>query len=101
MKSTNNSPKHPFVSEAHEGAPAFEWVVALCVIACALTALAGHVIWAIGILAATSIGAALIRLVLREKSPWKIRGIGFDCFFGFSLGIGLLITVWSIFFMSW
>lgn len=98
---TQDNEQQPFVSEAHEGSPAFEWVVALCVVVCAVTALAGHVIWAVGIMAVTAIGTAAIRLIMRERSPWKIRSVGFDCFFGFALGVGLLITVLSIFFLEW
>jgi hypothetical protein len=35
-------------------------------------------------------------LVLRERSPWKVRSVAFDSFIGIALGIGLLVTYISI-----
>lgn len=87
---------HPFVSEANEGKPWFEWSVAVLVVISALLALFGQVMWATIVLAASSIAASTVRLLLRDGSPWKIRSMGFDCFFGYALGIGLLVTYFSI-----
>ncbi|PJM74782.1 DUF3017 domain-containing protein [Bifidobacterium simiarum] len=84
--------RHPYVSEAHEGKPAFEWAVAGAVAVCAILAVTGQMIWAVSLLSLTSIVTATLRLVLKTKSPWKIRSVGFDCFFGFSFGIGLMIA---------
>lgn len=92
---------HPVVPEAHEGSVAFEWAIAIGVVLAAIIALLGHVIWAVGVIAALACVGALLRLVLRERSPWKIRLIGFDCFFGFSLSFGLLLTIYSIYFLQW
>ncbi|PWG60872.1 DUF3017 domain-containing protein [Bifidobacterium catulorum] len=89
-------PKPPHVSEAHEGKPVYEWGVAACVGLSAVLAVCGQIFWATSVLAAAAIVSAAVRLVLREKSPWKVRSIGFDCFFGFALGIGLLATYASI-----
>ncbi|RDX31755.1 DUF3017 domain-containing protein, partial [Bifidobacterium breve] len=45
----------------------------------------------------TAIITGLIRLTLREKSPWKVRSVAFDSFIGIALGIGLLITYFSFY----
>ena len=60
--------KHPYVSEDHEGKPWFEWLVAALI-------------------------TGLVRLVLRERSPWKVRSVVFDAFIGIALGIGLLVLL--------
>ena len=49
------------------------------------------------IVAVTAIITGLIRLTLREKSPWKVRSVAFDSFIGIALGIGLLITYFSFY----
>nr|WP_101616589.1 DUF3017 domain-containing protein [Bifidobacterium margollesii] len=82
--------RHPYVSEAHEGQPAFEWGVACAVVISGVLAVIGQMLWAVLLLALTALVTASLRLVLKTKSPWKIRSVGFDCFFGFSLGIGLI-----------
>ncbi|MBT1177950.1 DUF3017 domain-containing protein [Bifidobacterium callimiconis] len=83
---------HPYVSEAHEGKPPFEWGVAACVLVSAVLAAFGHLLAATLLISAASIVCATVRLVLRERSPWKIRSVGFDSFFGFALGIGLMAS---------
>ncbi|WEV71714.1 DUF3017 domain-containing protein [Bifidobacterium sp. ESL0790] len=90
------SAHHPFVSEDNEGKPAFEWAVALIVVACAVIAAMGHTMAATVVFAVTAIATGLIRLILRNRSPWKIRSIGFDAFIGIALGIGLLVVYFSI-----
>ncbi|NEG96838.1 DUF3017 domain-containing protein [Bifidobacterium sp. SMB2] len=87
---------HPYVSEAHEGRPAYEWVVAASVALSAVLALCDQLFWATLTIAVISMVSAIVRLVLRTRSPWKIRSVGFDCFFGFALGIGLLATYAAI-----
>ncbi|TPF82349.1 MULTISPECIES: DUF3017 domain-containing protein [Bifidobacterium] len=88
---------HPFVSEAHEGKPWFEWIVLGIVVVITVIAASGYTMAATVLLAVTAIGTGLIRLVLREKSPWKVRSVAFDSFIGIALGIGLLITYFSFF----
>ena len=48
------------------------------------------------IIAVTAIVTGIIRLVLRDRSPWKVRSVGFDSFIGIALGVGLLATYFSI-----
>lgn len=87
---------HPYVSESREGRPWFEWIVAGMVLLSVL-ALAFHQPgWGTGILATAAIVTALIRLILRERSPWKVRSIPFDSFIGLALGLGLIVTYLSI-----
>ena len=45
----------------------------------------------------TAIITGLIRLILQDRSPWKVRSVAFDSFIGIALGIGLLITYFSFF----
>lgn len=71
---------HPYVSEDHEGKPWFEWAVA------AVVALA----------VAVAVVTGLLRLILRERSPWKVRSVAFDAFIGIALGIGLLAVHFSV-----
>ena len=89
--------KHrPYVSESQEGKPWFEWIVAGMVLLSVL-ALAFHQPgWGTGILVVTAIVTALIRLILRERSPWKVRSVPFDSFIGLALGLGLIVTYLSI-----
>ena len=77
---------HPYVSEDHEGKPWFEWIVAVVVIIATVLAVAGYI-------AVTAIVTGLVRLVLRERSPWKVRSVAFDAFMGIGLGAGLLILL--------
>ncbi|WEV42720.1 DUF3017 domain-containing protein [Bifidobacterium sp. ESL0682] len=88
--------KHPYVSEAHEGKPVFEWGVLIVVVISAILAALGYTMAATAIFAATAIITSLIRLILKDRSPWKIRSVGFDTFIGIALGIGLLVVYFSI-----
>ncbi|MCI1832126.1 MAG: DUF3017 domain-containing protein [Bifidobacterium sp.] len=87
---------HPHVSEDHEGKPWFEWIVFALIVVSAVLAYAGHTMAATAVLAVTAIVTGLLRLVLRERSPWKVRSVGFDAFIGIMLGLGLLVTYFSI-----
>ena len=87
---------HPAVSEANEGKPWFEWIILVLVVLSAAVAFSGHTMAATAILAMAAIISGVIRLVLRERSPWKVRSVAFDSFIGIALGIGLLITYFSI-----
>ena len=86
---------HPFVSEAHEGKPWFEWCVAIIVIISGIVAAFGYTMAATVLISVTAIVSGSVRLVLREKSPWKVRSVAFDSFIGICLGIGLLVTYFS------
>ncbi|MBT1170199.1 MULTISPECIES: DUF3017 domain-containing protein [Bifidobacterium] len=88
---------HPYVSEAHEGKPWFEWIVFGVVVAAVLLALLGYTMAATVVLSVTAIVTGLIRLIMRDKSPWKVRSVAFDSFIGIALGVGLLITYFSFF----
>lgn len=88
---------HPYVSEDHEGKPWFEWIVFGVVVVATVVAAFGYTMAATVIVAVTAIITGLIRLTLREKSPWKVRSVAFDSFIGIALGIGLLITYFSFY----
>ena len=88
--------EHPWVSEEHEGRPPFEWFVAILVVLSGIIAFLGYTMAATVIIAVTAIVTGVVRLILRERSPWKVRSVGFDAFIGIGLGIGLLITYFSI-----
>ncbi|PXY80934.1 DUF3017 domain-containing protein [Bifidobacterium indicum] len=87
---------HPFVSESHEGHPIFEGVIFLVVIASALVAISGNTMAATVIVSVAAIVSGVLRLILRKKSPWKVRSVAFDSFIGICLGVGLLLTYLSI-----
>lgn len=87
---------HPFVSESHEGHPIFEGVIFLVVIASALVAISGNTMAATVIVSVAAIVSGVLRLILRKKSPWKVRSVAFDSFNGICLGVGLLLTYLSI-----
>lgn len=88
--------EHPWVSEEHEGRPSFEWCVAILVVLSGIIAFLGYTLAATVIIAVTAIVTGVVRLILRERSPWKVRSVGFDAFIGIGLGIGLLVTYFSI-----
>ncbi|MBT1175376.1 DUF3017 domain-containing protein [Bifidobacterium sp. LC6] len=88
---------HPFVSEAHEGKPWFEWIILAIVAIITVVAGLGYTMAATVLLSVTAIVTGLIRLIMREKSPWKVRSVAFDSFIGIALGIGLLVTYFSFF----
>ena len=90
------SDKHPKVSEDHEGSPLCEWIVLALVAVTAILAALGYTMAATVIIAAAAIVTALMRLILRERSPWKVRSVAFDTFIGLALGLGLLVTYFSI-----
>lgn len=58
-----------------------------------MLAVLGHVKAATTVIAVTAIITGLIRLVMRERSPWKVRSVGFDAFIGIGLGVGLFILL--------
>ncbi|MFR4213175.1 DUF3017 domain-containing protein [Bifidobacterium catenulatum] len=84
---------HPYVSEDHEGKPWFEWIVAVVVIIATVLAVAGYTKAATAAIAVTAMVTGLVRLVLRERSPWKVRSVVFDALMGVGLGAGLLILL--------
>lgn len=88
-----------YVSEVKEGKPYAQWIVAAIVCVSAVLAFMGKTMAATVIIAATAIVLGIIRLIFTQKSPWKVRSVAFDSFISISLGIGLLITYFSIFFL--
>ncbi len=85
--------KHPYVSEDHEGKPWFEWIVAVIVVLAAVMAVLGYTKTATVVIAVTAMVTGLVRLVLRERSPWKVRSVAFDAFIGICLGLGLFVLL--------
>lgn len=88
--------KHPYVSEKHEGKPWFEWLVAALVVLSGILAATGLTGAGIGLLSAVAGTSALIRLLARSHSPWKVRSVFFDCFIGFGLMLGIPFTYWTV-----
>lgn len=88
--------RHPFVSESHEGSPAFEWIVLGVVACCTLLAVLRHQMAATIIISVAAIVLGLLRIILRQRSPWKVRSVGFDAFISICWGIGLLSTFFSV-----
>ncbi|MCH9275022.1 DUF3017 domain-containing protein [Bifidobacterium amazonense] len=88
---------HPFVSEAHEGKPWFEWLVGAVVVVAVAVAALGYTMAATVIIAVAAIVTGLLRLILRERSPWKVRSVAFDSFIGIALGVGLLASYLAIY----
>ena len=87
---------HPYVSESHEGSPWFEWMLTLIVAVATVLGFIGKTMEATAVFAVASMVCAFIRLVLRERSPWKVRSVRFDSFIGFALGLGLIVLYMSI-----
>ena len=90
----------PVVSERHEGKPWFAWTVAVMMVVSAVLAFLGYVLAATVVISATAIATGIIRLVLRERSPWKVRSVAIDSFIGIMLGVGLIVTYLSILFLD-
>lgn len=86
---------HPYVSEVHEGKPAFEWCVLGVVIVALVVAFLGYTMAATVIIAVTASVTALLRIIMREKSPWKVRSVLFDAIIGIGLGLGLLLLYFA------
>ena len=63
------------------------------VVVSAVLAVIGYTKAATVVIAVTAIVTGLVRLVLRERSPWKVRSVGFDAFIGIGLGVGLFILL--------
>ena len=76
-----------------KGKPWFEWIVAAVVIVATVLAVAGYTKAATAAIAVTAIATGLVRLALRERSPWKVRSVAFDAFIGIGLGVGLFILL--------
>lgn len=87
---------HPYVSENHEGSPWFEWVIAVLVIASAIIALLGYTMAATVVLSVTAIACGVIRLTMKNHSPWKIRSVYVDACCGIGFGVILLLLYLSI-----
>ncbi|MEJ5922118.1 DUF3017 domain-containing protein [Bifidobacterium thermophilum] len=90
---------HPYVSEAREGKPVCEWTVAILVCASGILAGLGYTTAATTVLVVTAVILGLVRLILRERSPWKVRSTIFDALMCLCLGLGLSALALSIHFM--
>ena len=84
-------PKHMRASHGLNGAYSASSPSSHCCVAF------GYTMAATVILAVTAIITGLVRLILQDRSPWKVRSVAFDSFIGIALGIGLLITYFSFF----
>ncbi len=87
---------HPYVSERHEGKPWFEWCVAGLVVIATVAAAMGEPMVATAIVSVTAIGSGVVRLVCRERSPWKIRSVAFDAVCGIGFGVVLALLYFAI-----
>ncbi len=87
---------HPFVSEAQEGRPICEGIIFLVVLIAALVAFLGYTWAATGLVSVAALVCGALRLTLKDRSPWKVRSVPFDAFISIALGIGLLVTYFSI-----
>ncbi|EPI43310.1 hypothetical protein [Gardnerella vaginalis] len=88
--------EHPYVSEKREGKPYAEWIIAFIVCVSAVLAFWGYIKAATVIISVTAILLGVIRISMRQRSPWKVRSVSFDSFVSIALGIGLLITYASV-----
>lgn len=88
--------QHPYVSEDCEGKPWFEWCVAAIVVVSALLAVCGYTMAATVLISVAAIISGLVRVIMREHSPWKVRSVAFDFLIGVCLGVGLLVTYLSV-----
>lgn len=87
---------HPHVSEERESAPWLDWSVAIAVLFAGVFVSFGWLNLSVYILAVVSFIVASLRLILKEKSPWKVRSVVFDCIIGYAFTAGLLITYYSV-----
>ena len=87
---------HPFVSEAQEGRPVCEGIIFTVVLVAALVAFCGYTWAATGLVSIAALVCGALRLILKDRSPWKVRSVPFDAFISIALGIGLLVTYFSI-----
>ncbi|MBQ5557505.1 MAG: DUF3017 domain-containing protein [Aeriscardovia sp.] len=90
----------PLASEANEGRPWFEWIIAGLVAIAAVIACCGEILAATIILAVSAVGSATVRLVLRERSPWKVRSPLFDCVAGYVLGFGIVLAYLAVLYLA-
>ncbi len=87
---------HPYVSEQDEGKTWYEWALCAIIVACAIIMAFGHVGISTAIISGVPIFSGVLRIVLRGKSPWKVRGVFFDSFISICLGLGLIVLYMSI-----
>jgi hypothetical protein len=79
-----------------EGNPWLLVIVGIVVVGVAFIAFFVDVDIAAIVLAALSLILTTLRLVLRSRSPWRIRSVMFDCIIGYAFSIGLIVTMISI-----
>ena len=63
------------------------------VIVALVVAFLGYTMAATVIIAVTAIVTALLRIIMREKSPWKVRSVLFDAIIGIGFGAGTASVV--------
>jgi uncharacterized membrane protein len=85
----------PSLVEA-EGKPWMSLVVGIAVVIVVVLACFVNIDTATVFLIVVSLAVTTMRLILRKRSPWKIRSVAFDCFIGYAFSIGLLVTFISI-----
>lgn len=51
------------------------------------------------VFAAYAFVMGVVRVIMRDTSPWKVRSAAFDAFISFGLAIGLVVTYVSIIFI--
>lgn len=88
--------QHPFVSESHEGNPVYEWGLLGVVVVAGVVAVCGYTTAATVIIAVAAVVSGVLRLALRERSPFKVRSVPFDAFVSIALGIGLAALDFSV-----
>ena len=99
QQANSSKTEHPYVSEKTEGKPYTEWIVAIIVAISAILAFIGYAMAATVVVSATAIVLGIMRLIMRQRSLWKVRSVSFDAFISIALGIGLLVTYASIAFL--
>lgn len=83
----------------YEGSTWCLWVVAAVVLLAGIVATFGYTTAATVIIAVTAIVTGLMRLFLRDRSPWQVRSVAFDAFIGIGLGFGLIaldLSIWLL-----
>ncbi|KFI57172.1 rod shape-determining protein RodA [Bifidobacterium choerinum] len=56
----------------------------------------GEPMVATAVVSVTSIGSGVVRLICRERSPWKVRSVAFDAVCGIGFGVVLALLYLAI-----
>ena len=87
---------HPTVSESHDGSPAYAWSMAAAVGVSGLLAVLGYMTAATAVIVVAALVSGILRLTLRDRSPWRVRSVVGDAVIGIGLGIGLIMLYVSL-----